>query len=72
MVRIRCTAPFCRSGMTNTGPCLICKGTGWVERAERVSSLPGQCPYNACGGECEGKGYYYYQGVRIDCGLKMK
>ena len=72
MARMRCTAPYCRSGMTPTDPCLVCKGTGWVEQAEPVSSLPGQCPYNACGGLCGGKGYYYYQSVRIDCSLKAK
>ncbi len=71
MARVRCTAPYCSSGMTPTGPCIICKGTGWAEQAERdPDALPGQCPYNACGGECGGKGYYYYEGgARIDCSL---
>jgi hypothetical protein len=71
MARVRCTAPYCSSGMTSMGPCLVCKGKGWVEEAERVvNPRPGQCPYNACGGECRGAGYYYYRGARIDCSLK--
>ena len=72
MGKTRCTAPYCRSGMTPTGPCLICGGSGYVEQADYVSSLPGQCPYNACGGACQGRGYYYYKGVRIDCSLKAR
>ena len=73
MGRVRCTAPGCRYGMTATGPCIICKGTGYAEQAERISTRsPGECPYNACGGKCGGKGYYYYKGFLIDCSLKMK
>lgn len=51
-------------------PCAVCRTTGWVEERPRVATTSSnQCPYNACGGKCQGKGYYDYYGHTIWCHL---
>ncbi len=75
MAKMTCPAPYCRAGMVPNGfggtmPCIVCKGTGRVERREVVPSTSRSvCPYNACGGACGGKGYYSYRGHTIYCNV---
>ena len=71
METMRCPASGCRNGyIPNLGPCIVCKGTGRVERRSLVQPVKeGACPYNACGGACKGKGYYDYKGHTIYCNV---
>jgi hypothetical protein len=45
----------------------ICKTAKKAEPDTSEPIRPTDCPYNACGGLCKGKGYYDYRGTTIFC-----
>lgn len=74
MTEVKC--PRCTNGRVYTRvgvemawlTCPVCKGKGHVDEREGARLAdPEACPFNACGGQCKGKGYYRYRDRTIYC-----